>query len=71
MSLLYLIFIIKIRIFCSTHQEKYEDFQFDYTLGKFSFITLKHMEVDKSSVDNDYLEVAINSKNKNKNKNKN
>jgi hypothetical protein len=29
------------------------------------------MEVDKSSVDNDYLEVAINSKNKNKNKNKN
>ena len=30
-------------------------------LKKFSFITLQNLEVDESCVDNDYLEVAINS----------
>jgi len=50
------------RLFFSTHEQKLEDFEFDRALKRYNFVTLKHMEVDESSVDNDYLEVAINSK---------
>jgi len=52
---------VNCRLFCSTYNQKIEDYEFDRILKRYSFVTLKHMEVDESSVDNDYLEVAINS----------
>jgi hypothetical protein len=56
-SLIFLYF----RIFCSTRKEKEEDYLFEKLIKKYNFITPKHLDIDESILDWDYIEVAINS----------
>ncbi len=52
------------KIFSSTRREKEDDYLFEKLVRKFSFITPKHLDIDETLIDKDYLDVAINSINK-------
>lgn len=49
------------KIFCSTFQEKEDDYQFEKLVKKFNFITPKHLDIDENAIDPLYIEVAVNS----------